>query len=92
MDLAMRETTTAEGVLDQLAQGCPLPPEDEVRDAYQPVEVYDETGWPWPGSATGWWTGPDGVTACRLRLSGVATPRWVLFDPDRIISRVQSGT
>ncbi|MGW2649967.1 hypothetical protein ACWC2T_34945 [Streptomyces sp. NPDC001393] len=88
----MRETTTAEGVLEELARGCPLPPHDEARDAYQPVEVYDEAGWPWPGSVTGWWTSPEGVTACRLRLSGVATPRWVLYDTDRIILRVQSGT
>ncbi|MER6572288.1 hypothetical protein ABT288_40490 [Streptomyces sp. NPDC001093] len=88
----MRETTTAEGVLEELARGCPLPPHDEARGAYQPVEVYDEAGWPWPGSVTGWWTSPEGVTACRLRLSGVATPRWVLYDTDRIILRVQSGT
>ncbi|MFF3916288.1 hypothetical protein ACFYZB_22895 [Streptomyces sp. NPDC001852] len=88
----MRETTTAEGVLEELARGCPLPPHDEARDAYQPVEVYDEAGWPWPGSVTGWWTSREGVTACRLRLSGVAAPRWVLYDTDRITLRVQSGT
>lgn len=88
----MRERTTAEGVLGELAQGCPLPPEDEVRDAYQPVEVYDEAGWSWPGSATGWWTSTEGVTTCRLRLTGVTASRWVLFDPDRIVLRIQSGT
>lgn len=84
--------TTAEDLLEELAQGCPLPPEDHVRDAYQPVEAHDGAGWPWPGSITGWWTSPDGTTACRLRLSGAAAPRWVVFDPDRIMLRVQSGT
>jgi hypothetical protein len=85
-------TITAAGVLEELAQGCPQPPQEHVRDAYQRVAAHDGDGWPWPGSITGWWTSPDGITACRLRLSGATAARWVVFDPDRIILQVQSGT
>ncbi|MGI5142963.1 MULTISPECIES: hypothetical protein [unclassified Streptomyces] len=88
----MRDTATAERVLDDLVKGYSLPPEDEIRPAYQPVEVHDRAGCPWPGVIVGWWANPGGVTWCQLRLSGAPTPRWAVFDPDRIILLVQSGT
>ncbi|MFJ5151728.1 hypothetical protein ACIQCF_09110 [Streptomyces sp. NPDC088353] len=88
----MRDTTTAEVLLEELARGCPLPPEEQVRATYRPVEVCDGTGWTWPGTVTGWWTSPEGSTTCWLRLSGCASPRWVVFDSDRIALLVQGGT
>lgn len=86
------DTTTAERVLEELAKGCPTPPENQIRTAYQSVGVHDRAGWPWPGTIVGWWTSPDGVTTCQVRLSGASAPRWAVYDPDRIILLVQSGT
>ncbi|MDF3301390.1 hypothetical protein [Streptomyces tropicalis] len=81
-----------ERLLEDLARGCPTPPEHEVRPAYQPVEVQSQARWPHRGTVVGWWSGPDGVTACRLRLSGLPAPRWVVFDADRIVVLVTDGT
>ncbi|MGW4043394.1 hypothetical protein [Streptomyces sp. NPDC004721] len=88
----MPDTTTAEGLLEELARGGPLPPEEQVRVTYRPVEVCDGSGWTWPGAVTGWWISPEGDTLCRLRLSGCASSRWVVFDSDRIALLVQGGT
>ncbi|MGW5128410.1 hypothetical protein [Streptomyces cyslabdanicus] len=88
----MPHTTTAESLLEELARGCPLPPEEQVRTTYRPVEVCDGTGWTRPGTVTGWWTSPEGDTLCRLRLPGCASSRWVAFDSDRIALLVQGGT
>ncbi|BAU87729.1 hypothetical protein SLA_6863 [Streptomyces laurentii] len=41
---------------------------------------------------TGWWTDPDGLTLCRLRLSGLPEARWAVFDAERIILLVAGGT
>ncbi|GLV74467.1 hypothetical protein ACH4VS_17720 [Streptomyces hygroscopicus] len=82
-----------ERILAELSQGCPCPPDGQVRPAYRRVEVYDETGpWPWPGVITAWWTRTDGVDLCRLRLHGSTASRWALFDPQRIALVVQDGT
>lgn len=88
----MGDTTTVERLLEELARGCAPPPEEETPAAYRPVAVYDRTGWPWPGVITGWWTDPDGLTLCRLRLSGLPEARWAVFDAERIILLVAGGT
>ncbi|KPI07596.1 hypothetical protein OK074_0306 [Actinobacteria bacterium OK074] len=83
--------TPAERVLDGLPP-CRPPPEGQFTPAYRPVEVYDESGRPWPATVTGWWTSPEGAAACRLRLADARTPRWTPFDTDRIVPLVQGGT
>ncbi|MGW4567067.1 hypothetical protein ACWEN3_33285 [Streptomyces sp. NPDC004561] len=81
----MRRESTAKRLLEELATGCPSPgPDDRIEHTYRLVAVSDHGGWPLPGTITAWWTGPGGTTLCRLRLSGVPTPRWVVYDPDRI--------
>ncbi|MET9078636.1 hypothetical protein ABZX95_42440 [Streptomyces sp. NPDC004232] len=89
----MRDTSTAERLLEELAKGCPPPPpDDQVQLTYRPVAVDDQAGWSCPGAVTAWWTNLDGAILCRLRLSGVPRPRWVVYDPDRIALLVQDST
>ncbi|MER5865101.1 hypothetical protein [Kitasatospora sp. NPDC002040] len=72
------------------------PPPEEVRPAYQPVEllVGDEPYDGWQiGRINGWWDAPDGRSWCRVRaVRGGAGPQWVPFDPDRIVLLPSSGT
>ncbi|MFB8183639.1 hypothetical protein ACFC8N_48495 [Streptomyces sp. NPDC055966] len=89
----MRGTSAAERLLEELPQGYPPPPLDaQVQLTYRPVAVNEQAGWPRPGTVTAWWTTPDGATLCRLCLSGAPTPRWVVYDPDRIALLVEDGT
>ncbi|MFF2846534.1 hypothetical protein ACFVT5_09385 [Streptomyces sp. NPDC058001] len=91
MGEVVHRTAGVEAVLGELPL-CAAPPEGHSRSAYRRVEVYDRTGRPWPGTVTAWWTDPEGVELCRLRLSGAPTPRWTVFDSDRIVLLVQGGT
>ncbi|MFD7923914.1 hypothetical protein ACFV3R_32510 [Streptomyces sp. NPDC059740] len=68
------------------------PPEVEVRATYQPVIVQIPGGRPRTGTVTGWWETPEGVSLCRLRLTGLTSAQWVVFDPDQINLLVQGGT
>ncbi|MET8957518.1 hypothetical protein ACWEQN_44030 [Streptomyces sp. NPDC004129] len=88
----MRDASTTERLLEELAKGCPSPtPDDRVQLAYRPVAVSDQAGWSRPGVITAWWTSPDGAILCRLRLSGAPRPRWVVYDSDRIALLAQGG-
>ncbi|MFF4211789.1 hypothetical protein ACFYZE_21005 [Streptomyces sp. NPDC001796] len=88
----MRDKSTAEHLLEELAAEGPSPgPDDLIRHVYRPVTVSDPAGWPWPGIITAWWTDHRGITLCRLRLSGVPAPRWAVYDPDRITLLVKGG-
>ncbi|MFD7730797.1 hypothetical protein ACFV6F_10485 [Kitasatospora phosalacinea] len=66
------------------------PPEQDVRPAYQPVEVrLDDSdgseGWAL-GRINAWWHSPEGAPWCRLRLIGTtAAPAWRRYDPERIL-------
>ncbi|MEU6660319.1 hypothetical protein [Streptomyces sp. NPDC046821] len=69
------------------------PAEVEVRSAYRRVLINaaGET-WPLRGTVLGWWTRSDGLEMCRLRTFGSNASEWVVFDPDRIVLLVESGT
>lgn len=82
----------AERVLDEFVREPPPSQQDQVRSVYQPVEVYDRAGRPWPGTILAWRVGPDGVKSCHLRLTGAGAPRWTAFDPERMVPLVQGGT
>jgi hypothetical protein len=82
----------AERVLAEWSKECPVPQGYRSEPVYRPAEVYDQAGHPLPGTVLGWWKAPDGVQACRLRLAGAAEPRWVVFDPERIVLLVRGGT
>lgn len=86
-----RRTVEAEKVLGDLSHWGP-PTDAQATPAYRRVEVYDRSGRAWPGAITAWWTSPEGVETCRLRVTGMRAARWAVFDPDRIALLVQSGT
>ncbi|MBX7554909.1 hypothetical protein ABZX95_49610 [Streptomyces sp. NPDC004232] len=89
----MRGTSATKRPLEELAQGYPPPPPDaQVQLTYRPVAVNGQAGWPRPGSVTAWWTALDSATLSHVRLSGAPTPRWVVYDPDRIALPVEDGT
>lgn len=88
----MGNVSEADRVLEELPRQCPPPQEGQARLVYRPVEVYDQADRPWPGTIIAWWTSPDGVETCCLRLSGVPAARWIVFDPDRVVPLVQGGT
>ncbi|GLW70859.1 hypothetical protein Kpho02_31580 [Kitasatospora phosalacinea] len=63
------------------------PPEQDVRPAYQPVEVLLDDSESWAlGRINAWWNSPEGTPWCRLRLIGAsAAPAWRRYDPERIL-------
>lgn len=68
------------------------PGQGQVSLAYRRAMVRGNGPWPQPATVLGWWTRPDGVTMCRLRMSGSARALWVVFDPERIELLVSGGT
>ncbi|MFJ1758190.1 hypothetical protein [Kitasatospora sp. NPDC088134] len=70
------------------------PPEDDVRPAYQPVEVLLEAPDTWAvGRINAWWHDPEGRLWCRLRLLGATTgSRWHRYDPEQILLLPTVGT
>ncbi|MEV4561747.1 hypothetical protein AB0K51_32870 [Kitasatospora sp. NPDC049285] len=69
------------------------PPDEDVRPAYQPVEVRMDDHDTWAlGRINGWWQDPEGRPWCRLRLIGAAAlPHWRRYDPDAILLLPTAG-
>ncbi|WP_233289006.1 hypothetical protein [Kitasatospora sp. MBT63] len=62
------------------------PPEAEVTAVYQPVEVLAEDGTWALGRINAWWRPQDGPAWCRVRILRARTaPRWIPFDPERLV-------
>ncbi|WP_441248631.1 hypothetical protein [Kitasatospora sp. McL0602] len=71
----------------------PEPPEAELRQVYQPVEIRHEDGSWQLGRINAWWQAPDGRSWCRIRTARSGRPpHWVAFDPARVQLLQTEGT